>query len=140
MKYNKSDICKAANELVNKGHGRPDAFRQAWALAKNIISSVAGVSFGKRPAALAKLSSYRPEQINVQLVRDSGNGYDGSAIAVIVTVEGKGAYQVGYVPAKISKVLAPIMDMGAVVRATFKSVVGGWLEGQKYGMRIALAI
>lgn len=137
--YNKSNICKAANELVKKGFTKSEAFRKAWTLAKSVISKVAGVSFGKRPAALERLTHYRPEQISVQLVRESGNQYDNSAIAVMAAVEGKGSYCVGYVPAELSKMLAPVIDKGAAVKANFNAIVGGW-DGLSYGMRIALAI
>ena len=136
--YNLSNICKAANELTKKGFTKSDAFRQAWMLAKNIISKVSGVSFGKRSAALERLTHYSPEQISVQLLRED-NQYDGNAVAVIAAVEGKGSYCVGYVPATLSRMLAAVMDAGAVVKAKFNAIVGG-CDGLNYGMRIALAI
>lgn len=138
--YNKSNICKAANELTKRGYSKSEAFKRAWELAKNVISKVAGVSFGKRPAALERLTHYKPEQISVKLERETFNSFDGNAIAVIAAVEGKGSYCVGYIPSEISKVLAPVMDKGAAVRAKLEKIVGGWFEGQSYGMRIAFAI
>lgn len=137
--YNLSNICKAANELVKKGFTKSEAFKKAWTLAKSVISKVVGVSFGKRPAALERLTHYRPEQISVQLVRENGNQYDSSAIAVMAAVEGRGSYVIGYIPAELSKLLAPIIDKGASVKAKFNAIVGGW-DGLNYGMRIALAI
>ena len=137
--YNLSNICKAANELTKKGFTKSEAFKKAWALAKSVVSKVAGVSFGKRPVALERLTHYNPEQISVQLVRENANQYDSSAIAVMAAVDGKGAYCVGYVPAKLSKLLSPIIDKGAAVKAKFNAIVGG-RDGLNYGMRIALAI
>lgn len=138
--YNLSAICKAANTLIKKGYTPSDAFKQAWKLAKKIVSKVSGVSFGKRPAALERLTHYRPEQISVQLAREENNPFDGNAIAVIATVEGKGSYCVGYVPSEMTSVLASIIDKGITVKAKIDKIVGGWFEGQNYGMRITVAI
>lgn len=138
--YNLSNICKAANELVKRGLTKSEAFKKAWMLAKNVVSKVSGVTFGKRNKALERLTHYRPEQISVHLVREDGNPYDSNAISVIAAVEGKGSYCVGYVPAETTSVLASIIDMGVTVKATLNKIVGGWFEGQNYGMRIGLAI
>ena len=137
---NKSNICKAANGLVGRGYSRREAFRQAWALAKEVITKVAGVSFGSRPVALKRLAGYRPERISVKLIREEGNVHSASAVAVIATVEGKGSYRVGYIPAETARVLSQVMDKGAAVKAAFKAVTGGWFAGQSYGMRIAVGI
>jgi HIRAN domain. len=111
-KYNKSAICKTANTLRKQGLTASESFRKAWELAKNIITKVTGVTFGKRPAALARLTRYAKEQIGVKLVRDCGNSFDRSAIAVMAVVEGKGSYQVGYLSSDLSKSLSAVMDMG----------------------------
>lgn len=138
--YNLSAICKAANELVKKGYSKSESFKKAWEFAKNVVSKVSGVTFGKRAAALERLTHYKPEQISVQLIREENNQFDNNAIAVMATVEGKGSYVVGYVPAEVAKILSSIIDKGVAVKATLNKIVGGWFEGQNYGMRIALAI
>ena len=74
--------------MVGRGYSRGEAFWQAWALAKEVITKVAGVSFGSRPVALKRLSSYKPERISINLIREGGNVHSASVIAVIVTVEG----------------------------------------------------
>ena len=138
--FNKSNICKAANGLVGRGYNRGEAFRQAWALAKEVITKVAGVSFGSRPIALKRLAGYKPERISVNLIREEGNIHSAAAIAVVAAVEGKGSYCVGYVPEVTARLLAKVMDKGAAVKAAFKAVTGGWFDGQSYGMRIAVGI
>ena len=138
--YNKSAICKTANTLRKQGLTASESFRKAWELAKNIITKVAGVTFGKRPAALARLTRYAKEQIGVTLVRDYGNSFDRSAIAVMAVVEGKGSYQVGFLPNELSKSLSAVMDMGTEVKATINNIIGGYVEGMNYGLRLNVSI
>jgi hypothetical protein len=133
--YNKATICRTANTLIKEGHNRSDAFKLAWQLAKVMESPVAGVSFGKRPLALERLTFYRKEDISITLEREAHNPYDASAVQVWASVTGKGCYCIGYIPANLSKFLSPLLT---TVTATMKIIVGGY--GLNYGMRLQLAV
>ena len=137
--YNLSNICKVANQLTKEGYTKSDAFKQAWQLAKQLISKVAGTSFGKRNKAIAHLTRYDMGDIHVYLEREN-NPYDKNAIQVITEVSGKGRYCVGYIPAIIAKILAPVMDSGTQVKAIVRDIVGGWDIGINYGLRLDIAI
>ena len=109
---NRSNICRTANALVKRGHSRSGAFRLAWALAKEPEVRVAGVSFGKRPAALERLTHYGKDAIGISLDRDAANAHDRSAVQVWASVAGKGRYCVGHIPAGLAKAIAPAAYSG----------------------------
>jgi hypothetical protein len=136
----KSNICRTANYLVKQGHSRSEAFRLAWVLAKGTTTAVAGVSFGKRPRALERLTTYRKEEISINLEREEQNPYDASAVQVWASVEGKGRYCMGYIPKAAAPIMAAVMEAGTPIRSTLGGIVGGWKPGQNLGMRITLAI
>jgi hypothetical protein len=98
-------------------------------------SPVAGVSFGKRPLALERLTFYRKEDISITLERETDNPYDPSAVQVWASVAGKGRYCVGHIPATLSRLIAPLLT---TVTATMKGIVGGY--ALNYGMRLQLAV
>ncbi|MDR1206747.1 MAG: hypothetical protein LBL26_14905 [Peptococcaceae bacterium] len=120
--YNKSTICRTANTLIKEGHSRSDAFRLAWRLAKGTEVKVAGVSFGKRPAALERLTHYGPEEIRLNLVREE-NPYDSGAVMVIASVAGKGSYCIGYIPRTLA---------GMTRYDRFWTVLGGRMPPLRY--------
>jgi hypothetical protein len=135
--YNKSTICKTANALIREGRNRSDAFKVAWKLAKGLETKVAGVSFGKRPAALERLTHYPAELVQVRLIPEEGNPYDAGAVQVMAAVDGKGRYCVGYVPRELAAALRPLVD---AVRIRGYEIVGGWMYGLNYGLRLKLAV
>jgi hypothetical protein len=122
--------------LIKEGHSRSEAFRLAWQLAKGTEVKVAGVSFGKRPAALERLTHYGPEEIRLTLIREE-NPYDGNAVMVIASVEGKGSYCIGYIPRSLTSFINPLADAAKVCG---HQIVGGWQHGLNYGMRLRLAV
>jgi hypothetical protein len=134
---NKSTICRTANALTEEGHSRSDAFKLAWSLAKGLVTKVSGVSFGKRPAALERLTHYQPEQVQVSLVREEGNPYDAGAVQVMATVAGRGRYCVGYIPRTIAGTVAGLTD---VIRVREHKITGGWQHGLNFGLRLKLVI
>ena len=95
-----SKIMTIANRLVKQGYNRAHAMVKAWALVKlpNVLTKVAGVTYGKRQTALEHLTHYRPQDIRISLYRDEHNAADKNAVAVIAAVRGKGAYTLGYLP------------------------------------------
>jgi hypothetical protein len=135
--YNKSTICQTANRLTKEGHSRSESFKLAWTLAKNPEVKVAGVSFGKRPLALERLTHYCPEQIHLNLTREEWNPYDNSAVMVIASVEGKGSYCIGYLPKDLAKLLSPLTD---AVKVCGHQIVGGWQYGLNFGLKLKLAV
>ena len=98
--YNRSVICKVANNLRKQGYTLSAAFRAAWRLAKSKAAvKVAGVSNYNRQTALDHLRRYAAECVEITLQRESRNTYDSNAIAVLVSVNGSRAYKMGYIPA-----------------------------------------
>ena len=138
----KSKVCIIANKLTKQGLTRSAAFRKAWQTfkAETIETKVAGVSYGNRQTALEHLKKYDSELISVNLERDTANEYDSNAIKVITTVQGKGSYAIGYIPATLAKVIAPLLDSGKAVKATFKEVRGKYHNYHNYGLAVAVSI
>ena len=83
-----SKVMTIANRLVKQGYNRAHAMVKAWALVKlpNVLTKVAGVTYGKRQTALEHLTHYRPQDIRISLYRDEHNTADKNAVAVIAAV------------------------------------------------------
>jgi len=130
-----------ANRIYDtqKGESLTEAFKTAWALAKNekFRTNIAGVSFGNRQQALRRLGLYDTEQINVRLERDKWNGHDANAIKVNVSVNNGAEYHLGYIPRNLAHLAAALMDKGAELTAYFKAVTGGD-DGKSYGALITV--
>ena len=139
---NKSKVCVIANRLSKQGINRSAAFRKAWATVKagSVETNVAGVSVGRRQEALERLTQYDASRINVSLERELNNAYDSNAITVIVSVENKGSYTIGYIPAILAKIISPLMDAGKAVTATFKEVRGKYHNYHNYGLSVAVSV
>jgi len=138
----KSKVCTIANRLARQGTGRPEAFRRAWELAKagTIETKVAGVTYGNRQKALERLTQYNADEISVTLERDRANEFDGNAIAVIVTVRGKGSYTIGYLDKRLAAMFAPLMDAQKAVGAAFREIRGKYQSWHNYGLAVAVSI
>ena len=139
---NKSKVCIIANKLTKQGLTRSAAFRKAWQTVKaeTIETKVAGVSYGNRQTALEHLKKYNSELISVNLERDRANEHDNNAIAVIATVSGKGSYTIGYLPRTLSQTIAPLIDYGKAVKASFKEVIGKYHNYHNYGLSVSVSI
>ena len=138
----KSKVCTIANRLARQGTGRPEAFRRAWELAKagTIETKVAGVTYGNRQKALEHLTKYDSGLISVNLERDSANEHDTNAVAVVVAVEGKGSYTVGYLPRMLAAAVAPLMDAQKAVGAAFREIRGKYHNWHNYGLAVSVSI
>lgn len=140
MKYNRRDLCKAANHLASTGMQRSAAFKAAWYMVKQgNLSKVAGVTYEGRQRLLARLTHYQPEQISLSLVRNRDNPFDKFAVSVVASVTGKGSATVGFLPAIKAAKLARLMDKGIQLKAIMEGLVGGY-DGLSYGMRLRVAI
>jgi len=69
-KYNMRAICTRANELIRAGHGKSEAFRQAWAEAKAEPQSIA-----------AKAHEFREIQKAIEELQEKANAVKESIIA-----------------------------------------------------------
>jgi len=138
----KSKVCIIANRLIKKGLSRSAAFCKAWQTVKaeTIETKVAGVSFGQRQTALEHLKKYDTQNISIDLKRDTTNEYDTNAVAVIATVKDKGSYTIGYIPKTLSATIAPLIDYGKSVKATFKEVIGKYQAYHNYGLSVSVSI
>jgi hypothetical protein len=76
---------------------------------------VAGVSFGRRPVALERLTRYPRQAIKAVAVAEPGNTYDPHAVAVMVGINGgKGLYKIGYVPASMTAAVHALRTLPTV--------------------------
>jgi len=83
--------------------------------AESFHTKVAGVSFEGRQETIAALQP----PCDLELVREPGNAYDASAIAVMCA-----GRQIGYLNARLAARLAPAMDAGVLYAATLEEVTG----------------
>ena len=139
---NKSKVCVIANRLTKQGLTRSEAFRRAWAIVKaeTVETKVVGVTVGRRQEALENLTKYDTDLISIDLEREAANEYDGNAVRVITTVQGKGSYIIGYLPRMMAAIIAPLIDAGKAVRASFKEVRGKYHNYHNYGLAVSVSI
>ena len=138
MRTTHSKVTTIANKLVAQGYNRPHAMMKAWALVKlpQLETKVAGVTYGNRQKAIQHLAQYAPESISIRLEREPGNEHDRNAVAVYAAVEGRGAYQMGYLPRSLAAFIAPLLDAGKAVGAMFREVRGGYQPSHNYGLLV----
>ena len=104
-----------ANRFYGTIKNRTFAFEKAWEIVKDdrpLGSRVAGVSFGNRQSALIRLEKYEPETVIVTLTREADNENDTNAIKVLVNIQDRDKYHLGYLPKKMASLLAPLIDKG----------------------------
>ena len=139
--FNKSIICKTANQLRKSGYTLSQAFRMAWRLAKSKAAvKVAGVSKHNRQKAIYHLRRYAAESVKVTLCRESNNPYDTNAIAVFVSVNGSEMYKIGYIPAVVAALLSTVIDTITVVKASVQAITGGYYVDMMSGLMLSLSI
>lgn len=114
-----------------------EALRWAWKMVKHrITTKVAGVSFGKRQEAIKRLCNYAPRRVVFTLRREEENPYDENAIAVDVTVIGKGTFHMGYLPKDIAQILTPLLDKNHLPSITNWETLGEGTKGIKLKMEL----
>jgi len=130
-------IANRINKIINDLSA---AFRKAWQLVKGreIVSKIAGVTFGNRQAALSNLEKYEAGNVNVTLEREADNAHDSNAIKVNVSVGSGAAYHLGYIPKDLAAMLAPLLDKGINLFARFNEVRGGTFDKPNYGAVITV--
>ena len=78
-----------------------------------LTTKLTGVSYGDCQANIKQFGC--PDTGYYALIREPDNPHDPNAIAVSLG----GVWHMGYVPSKLSKNLAPLMDAGRVFEAEF---------------------
>ena len=108
----KAAMTMAAAIRAAKGWNKSNSLKWAWKMVKNqVAAKVAGVTFGRRQEAIKRLFNYDPRRVVFTLRRERANQYDHNAIAIDVTVIGKGTYTgIGYLKRDVAKMIAPLMD------------------------------
>lgn len=123
-KYSQNQLMemrKAAMELAHsmrkaKKWSISVAFRWAWKMLKNqVVANIVGVSFGNRQEAIKRLCKYAPRRVVFTLRREEENPYDANAIAVDVTVIGKGTLHMGYLPKYIAQIIVLLLDKNTLL-------------------------
>ena len=124
-------VMTLAAALQSNAQPWPDALRQAWAMAKRRqTTNIAGVTYGNRQTALARLETYDIEAITVRLEREPNNPHDSNAIKVLISVNGSASYKLGYLPRQQAALLAPLLDKEIETVTKFKAITGG-IEGKE---------
>ena len=133
-------VATLANRINKKLKNLSAAFKRAWAVikGKTITSKVSGVTYGNTQTALARLTKYNVQDVNVELTRESDNKYDVNAVGVQVSVKGSKAYQIGFLPRELAQYMAKLMDNGIKLTAAFKGVTGGTEIYHNYGVLIEI--
>lgn len=138
----RKSVCIMANELKKAGYTLSQAFKKAWRRVKlQMVIRVAGTTFENRQERLQFLSHFRPQDLTVSLERERNNVFDVNAIKVRVHIPTiRKQTVVGYIPAQIARELAKIIDIGCEIKATVKSITGGYSYKENYGCLINIAI
>jgi hypothetical protein len=108
----KSKAMTLGNKLAPRmGGDRRAAFIQAGA----VEVKAAGVSFGRRPVALARLARYNPSQVRAVVVPEPENPADPAALKIMVGVQGgRGLYCAGYIPRQLIPVVQVVRGLPSV--------------------------
>jgi len=138
----KSKVTTLANKLVAQGWSRSMAMIKAWQIVKagQFESKVSGISLPNRQRATERLARYAPDSIRISLRRDNGNQYDVNAVAVMASVNGSKAYQMGFLPKGLAQYVAPLIDAGKAVTAMFKEIRGKYQAWHNYGLAVSVSI
>jgi hypothetical protein len=115
-KESASKVCKIGNRL-SRTMIRKDAFIQSWAIVKagGLEVRAAGVSFGRRPEALDRLTRYAPSQVRACIVPEPENKADPHALRIMAGVQnGRGLFCVGYVPRQSVPVVSVLHTLPSV--------------------------
>ena len=138
----RKEVMTLANRLNKKLGCLSAALKRAWATvkAKRIFCKVSGVTFGNRQTALKRLEAHirNGAEVKTTLQREASNKTGSNAIKVLVSVNGSAAYHLGYIPAEVAAVLAPLMDKVGELKAHLYNIVGGYEARSTYGARLAI--
>ncbi len=129
------------NRLHVKGLSLSEALKRAWEIIKSgITTKVKGVTFGNAQKAIEHLTRYSPEDIIIDLKRDSANLYDGNAIEVYAGVKNKGIVKIGFLPAPLAFIISRCLDMNLKVNALYSEIRGKYDSYMNYGIVINLQL
>lgn len=119
-----------------KGWTMSVALRWAWKMVRSeMVTHVAGVTFGRRQEAIERLLRYSVRRV-VFTLRHAPGAADENAVAVDVTVIGKGTAQVGFLPRTVAAFIAPLLQRG------LSPVVQDWhvIGETVHGLRLHMAL
>lgn len=135
-------VCSMANELKKAGYSLSEAFKKAWRRVKLTMTiRAAGTTFENRQERLNFLKNFKPEDLTVTLDREANNQHDSNAIRITVHILPiKRKTVIGYVPAQIAKELSKVLDIGCEIKASLKSITGGYAWKENYGCLINVEI
>lgn len=136
---NRREVMNLNHQLYTTGHfTQSEALKTAWQLVKGVQLSARGVTFGKRQLALAHLMKYPRRLVSITLLHQAHTA-DPQAVIIVVTVHGKGSYPIGFISREWAQALAPLLDAGQTLAATFHTVTGGREYGH-FGLRFSVQV
>jgi hypothetical protein len=137
----KVSMTLAHSMRIAKKWSMSDALRWAWKLVKNqVTSKIAGVTIGNRQEAIKRLWNYEPRRVVFTLRREKENPFDANAIAVDVTVIGKGTLHMGYIPKDTAEIIAQLLGKNHVPSITEWEIIGEDIRGIKLKMELVAGI
>ena len=135
-------VCTMANELKKAGYSLSQAFKKAWSRIKlSMTVRVTGTTFENRQERLAFLQQFKAKDLSVTLEREHENQYDDNAIKVVVHIKSiKRRTVIGYVPKRLARELAKVIDTGVQVKAYLMQIIGGYSYKETLGALINITI
>ena len=138
----RKSVCIMANELKKAGYSLSDAFKKAWRRAKlSMTIRAAGTTFENRQERLQFLRQFKLNDLTVTLEREKNNKFDSNAIQIVVHIKPiRRRTIIGYVPGRLARELAKVLDLGIQVKATLMQIIGGYAYKEDLGALVNIAI
>ena len=135
-------VCIMANELRKQGYTLSQAFKKAWSRVKvSMTVRVTGTAAENRQERLAFLKHFRAEDLRISLEREPSNAYDKNAIKVVIHITPISRKTViGYVPKKLSRDLAKVIDNGIQINCKALQIMGGYSYKENMGLLVNIYI
>lgn len=141
IRTTRQNVMRIGNRLHKKGVTLSEALKKAWQIVKSgITTKVKGVSYGIGQRALQRLTAYNHDSVIISIKRDKGNLYDSNAIEVYAGIRDKGTVKIGFLPAPLAALIAPLLDIGVQIKSSMKEIRGKYAPYMNLGIEIMLSL
>lgn len=141
IRTTRQNVMRIGNRLHKKGVTLSEALKKAWQIVKSgITTKVKGVSYGIGQRALQRLTAYNHDSVIISIKRDKGNLYDSNAIEVYAGIRDKGTVKIGFLPAPLAALIAPLLDIGVQTKSSMKEIRGKYAPYMNLGIEITLSL
>lgn len=141
IRTTRQNVMRIGNRLHKKGVTLSEALKKAWQIVKSgITTKVKGVSYGIGQRALQRLTAYNHDSVIISIKMDKGNLYDSNAIEVYAGIRDKGTVKIGFLPAPLAALIAPLLDIGVQIKSSMKEIRGKYAPYMNLGIEIMLSL